>query len=113
MALQDFHLRKEVTIGNIFTTVMLAVTLVLGWADLNNRAENNDARLTKLEQTTLKNFDFQVQNRQRVFDQINQLRDEIQVTKVSLARLEAGIENANKSLDRLIAVQFNKDKAGQ
>jgi hypothetical protein len=98
MALEDFHLRKEVTIGNIFTTVMLAVTLVLGWADLNNRAENNDARLTKLEQKTLENFNFQVQNRQRVFDQINQLRDEVQSTKVALARWKAVLKTQTRAL---------------
>lgn len=110
MALQDFHLRKEVTIGNIFTTIMLAVTLVLGWADLDNRVETNRNKLAEIEATTLKNFDFQVANRQRVFDQLNQLRAEVQDTKVGLARLEAGIENANKSLDRLISAQFSKGK---
>lgn len=67
---EDWHLRKEVSIGQLVTVICALIAGAIGWTNLNNRMDATEATGARLElqyQAQSKNFQEQIEKSQKDF----------------------------------------------
>lgn len=111
---EDWHLDKRVPIGLI---LIVAGQIAFGawWASKTElRIVNVEERMIEMMQTIEANREFQIQQRVRLWNELNAVSRNQNTTQANLARLEGQLEQINRNIERLLdRLEQNRQNNGQ
>ena len=104
-----WHLSREIGISHIITTAVLLVGLVSAWYTTTNQIAANQREILRgaVERTAIlkkmdDHYQFQIDQRQRVWSEVNGHSREFSVLNGDLKALSAKLESIDHNLNRLV-----------
>lgn len=84
MLVSDWHLKREISIGHIFTTLTVAISMIIWFKNLENRVEINDLELKSIEKRVDR---FETQTNEK-FNYIARSLDEIKDRLIDMKKVQ-------------------------
>ena len=103
-----WHLDKRVPIGIIAALIVQSATVVWWARGLEERSLENEKRILKVVEMVESNRQFQIDQRVRVWDRVEDLKTAQQDMNARIKALEAITGNTNQMVSRLLELELQK-----
>lgn len=97
-----FRFDRHISVGHIFTTAMVATAVVAGYVRLENQSHANARAISDLRTLVAVNRQFQIDQRNRVWERVDDIQERTTELKSAAAALSAKSDYIARQVDRLV-----------
>ncbi len=107
---QGWRFDRHISAGHIITTAVVLVGAVAGFIRVENLATANQQDIRQLQAVVSENRQFQVGQRSRVWDRVEELQVQIADLKSDVAALRTSNDHIARQVDRLVTHMVESPK---